>query len=393
MDDTEPRGHAGGAGDDATAVGMNHDGDELTEDFAAPESLDQNKALVLAAVTAIAWHSRDEKDAPGGKALVKQLMLAASWVSRARRNAGKRALDMSELVDAFKEPVADWLPGGDSFALIQDGVPTPQCLDIADEFGSSPLEEVEQKVIKVAMEHLAERKARKDAASIYTEFRRFLVEHAYARRTEAIAALQKVGVNPSDAYEHIPESVKVLRGGEQRFYPCPRCGWPMKPHENQLSCYRSMACFAAGARFDFTDGKIVALGNLAPPKPVSAEGNVALRPGIWRFTVLPGLEELALANKMAAIKGAQVALWPFMDAYDLDVRRGGHHWRIDVKNYSVASTLARHLNAHPSDKRIWIVIPDAKKAQVPVLRRWVLPEVGYDFASVSEMIRRVEGLA
>lgn len=360
----------------------------------APDTLDRDKALVLSALAATAWCARGEEGAPKGKALIERLMNAASWVSRARRHSGLPALSVAELVEQFTHPVESWLPvvgstvGAGSLVLLEDGHPTPNCEDLADDAGGSPLAEVEQKVIRAAMSHI---RGRDDEAAAYTAFRRFLVEHAIADYAEAVAALLPVGLEVGQVYQRVPGTARTRSGGRDVFYPCPRCRWPMQVQDTSVACRRSPTCLAAGARFALRDGGLVPLGKLTAPDSLSSEEWVALHPGVWRFTVLPGLEELDLEQRLGRIDGVEVQLWPFVDAYDLDVRRGTHRWRIDVKDHSSASSLARHLNDKPVTEPTWIVVPHARREQVPRLHRLVDPEAGYLFADADEIVRRVKG--
>lgn len=360
----------------------------MIDDLDAPDALDREKALALAAVAATAWSARGGAATLKGPQVVERVMSAASWVSRARRHHGLPALGVADLVAAFSEPVEAWLPGAGSFALIEDGQPTPICNDLADDAGSSPLAEVEQDVIRAAMNNL---QGRADEEAAYSAFRRFLVEHAHAEFSDAAAAVQQVGLDLARVYQRISASAVTRMEGREAFFPCPRCRWPMHVRDSAVSCHRSPTCLAAGARFDLSDGRLVGLSKLPPPSPVSPEGVAVLRPGIWRFTVLPGLEELALERKLREIDDVEVRLWPFVDAYDLDVRRGPLHWRIDVKDHSSVTSLARHLNEHPVREPTWIVVPEVRRDQVPRLQRLVDPDAHYLFADASEIVRRVKG--
>jgi len=358
----------------------------VTDDLDAPDALDRDKALTLAAVAAMAWCARGSDSAPQGPQVLERVMKAASWVSRTRRHNGLPAIGVANLVAAFSEPVEAWLPGGGSFVLIENGQLTPIGEDLADDAGGWPLAEVEQNVIRVAMNNL---RGRIDEEAAYTAFRRFLVENAHAKLVDAAAALRQVGIDLARVYQRVPAStVAHLEGGEA-FYPCPRCGWPMHIQGSAVSCHRSPTCIAAGARFDL-ESSLVGLGKLTPPPPVSPEGVAALLPGIWRFTVLPGLEELALERLLRQVEGVEVRLWPFVDAYDLDVRRGPHHWRIDLKDHSSVTSLARHLKEHPVSEPTWIVVPEARREQVPRLRQLVDRDAQYIFADVREIVRRVK---
>lgn len=360
----------------------------MTDDLDAPDALDREKALTLAAVAATAWYGREVAGSWQGQQVLERIMNAASWASRARRHHGLRAVGVAELVAALSEPVGAWLPGAGSFALVEDGQLTPICNDLVDDAGGSPLAEVEQDVIRAVMNNL---QGHVDEEAAYSAFRRFLVEHAHAELSEAAAAVREVGLDLARVYQRVPASAVTRMEGREAFFPCPRCGWPMHVRDSAVSCYRSPTCLAAGARFDLRDGTLVGLSKLPPPPPVSPDGVAALRPGVWRFTVLPGLEELALERRLREIEGVEVQLWPFVDAYDLDVRRGPIRWRIDVKDHSSVTSLARHLNEHPVREPTWIVVPEARREQVPRLQRLVDPDAQYLFADAREIVRRVKG--
>lgn len=362
----------------------------MDDSLDAPEALDRDKALTLSALAARAWCVRMTPDAQDAGELVRRLMEASSWVSRARRHHALNALRIADLVEAFDKPVGEWLPGAGVFALVEDGQPAPLCHDLADDAGASALAEVEQRVIKSAMDNLL---GKKDEAEAYTAFRRFLVEHAHARHAEAARAVQSVGLDLSQVFTRISADCVVSRSGTPVFYPCPRCRWPMSIRGEAVSCSRSPTCLTAGARFTLRNQGLLALGALVAPESEPATGMAAILPGVWRYTVLPGLEELDLARRLEKISGVAVQLWPYVDAYDLDVQLGDHRWRVDVKDHVSAMRLARHLSEKPAREPTWIVVPDLRKEQVPVLQRHVGPDAGYSFAHSSEFVRRVRGVA
>ena len=193
----------------------------------------------------------------------------------------------------------------------------------------------------------------------------------------------------AELYQEVSSHAVTAVDGRDCFYPCPRCRWPMKVTETQVRCASSSPCRQAGATFARSDDGLLALGKLPAPDPVPVAGWAALRQGVWRYTTLPGLEELDLERRLVKL-GADVELWPYVDRYDLDVRRGGQHWRVDVKDHASVPRLARHLADRPASESIWIVVPDSKRDQVPMLRSLVPPELGYRFASSSEFSRLVE---
>jgi hypothetical protein len=361
--------------------------DDPSTTLEPPEALDREKALTLTACAAVAWCARGTRS---GRDLVERLMQASAWASRARRHHDLAPLLPNEIVSAFDQPVDDWLPGGGGFALVEDGEPSAICLEIADAAGTSTLAEVEQSVIRTAMTNL---NARADRESAYTTFRRFLVENAYASQSSAALAVQRVGLELGRVYGRVPEGSTLPLDGTLVFYPCPRCRWPMAVRGDAVSCHRSIPCLKDGARFVRRGNELLALGRHSPPEAICSAGMAALRPGVWRYTVLPGLVELDLAERLTAIPDVTVALWPDVDAYDLDVQRREVRWRIDVKDHRSALGLARHLAERPCTAPTWIVVPDDHADQVPILRRLVPAEAGYTFASVAQLVRLVRGAA
>lgn len=362
------------------------DVDQLAGDHAA--ALTSEKAVTSAAIAAAGWCSRASGSPARGDELLMQLMDASAWATRHRRMHGAPALSLAEFTDALSRPLDEWLPGAGDFLLIDAREPTPICLELRDAAGASALEEVEQRVIKQAMMNLA---SRPEGAATYTEFRRFLVENAHAPRDAAARAVRKVGLDLGSVYGPPAETVRFATPAGDVLYPCPRCRWPMTVRESGVSCARSLSCLAAGARFAVRDGVLLPLGRLSAPSSVSFSESASLLPGIWRYTVLPGIEELALAERLRALQGVSVELWPYIDAYDLDVRRGESHWRIDVKDHASSVGLARYLAEHPARDHTWIVVPDYRRAQVPILRRLAASDVKFRFASSSEIVRNVKG--
>lgn len=359
----------------------------MTYELDASDAVDCEKALVLSAVAATAWCARGSGGSLDGRQVLARMMLAASWVSRSRRHRDLPPLSVADLVDNFTKPVETWLPSAGTLVLVEDGQPTAVCDDLADDASGSPLAEVEQRVIRKAMDNL---RGRPNEEAAYTKFRRFLVEHAHAQHSEAGMALMPVGLDLAQVYERVGGMAVARLEGRDVFFPCPRCRWPMAVLGTSVTCRRSPTCIAAGARFDLREGRLVPLSKLSAPTPKPVDGMAALRPGVWRFTVLPGLEELELERRLAAIDGVEIRLWPFVDAYDLDVRRGAGHWRIDVKDHSSATSLAQHLNEKPVTAPTWIVVPAIRRDQVSRLQRLVSADMGYRFADVHEIVRRVQ---
>lgn len=362
----------------------------------APASLDHEKAIVFAAMAARTWtqskETGTEAESISGRELLSSLMRATTWVCRARAHHHATPLRNHELVDSFTQPLREWLPGGPDMALLDESGPTPLCLELAEEAGASPTAEIEQRVILRAMNHVA---FDADAATRYTAFRRFLVENPTTTEAEAARAARSVGVTLADLYGTIPINARITandRGGNG-FFPCPRCRWPMRIFRDVVTCAYSESCLAAGARYRLRDEGLLPLGSLPAPAAMNCTGMAALRPGVWRFTTLPGIEEVSLEKRLLGLSDVQVDLWPFVDRYDLHVRKHDLHWRIDVKDRVSVMKLAQYLSEHPTSELIWIVVPDARRDQVRFLERRVPSSCGYHFAHSSALVRHVGGEA
>lgn len=346
-------------------------------------------ALTLAALAAEAWSNRSRlgADQPRGEVLLKRLMEATAWATRARRVSGEGPISVNELLDALSRPVATWLPEGPADPLLEGDAPTPLCEDLADEAGSEPGAEIEQRVMLRVMAHLG---GFPDGAEKYAAFRRFLVDHGWASEAEAVDVAIEIGLRPFELYERVSPECTLAMRGEDHFYPCPRCAWPMRRSRDSVMC-RAETCRREGARFMLTDtGELNPLGHLTAPNALSSSGRCRLRFGLWRYTLLPGLLERDLAQRLEAIPDTAVTLWPELDAYDLDVRRGPRRWRVDVKDHASARSLARHLHSKPVATETHIVVPDYRRHQLTTLETLCRDLGSLRFHAASGFVRRVK---
>ncbi|WP_234346061.1 hypothetical protein [Streptomyces sp. NRRL F-5755] len=117
------------------------------------------------------------------------------------------------------------------------------------------------------------------------------------------------------------------------------------------------------------------LGIVPEARPV--EGRKALVRGVWRYICVPGLAELALRDRLVE-RGLKVELWHALDAYDLCVHVGRkrarkmEQLRVDVKDYTSGTALAQLIHAQEGDSggAEWLVVPDHRAAQAPLLSGW-----------------------
>lgn len=355
------------------------------------ESLQLEKAIVLAASAALAWHQQTANDEQFEDQSLALLMKACAWASMIRREHSLSPLNLPEMLELLPRPMSEWMPGAENLTLVHDNEPTEICHEYADSAGINPEQEIEQGIIRQVMNNLL---GDASGADKYSMFRKFLVENAHALKKEAAAAVQKVGVDLSQIYGPIPSTALVrLKDGQEYFFPCPRCKWPMTKQDDLISCATSPNCIKAGAQFSLFKNRLSPLGQLLPPDPLPCGEYAAILKGLWRYTVLPGLEELYLFDKISNIPGVKITLYPNFDACDLDVRTGNHHWRVDVKDYVSHERLGRHLQDNPAAKETWVVVPDRSEHFVALLNQRVPDNTNYRFTSSSKFIQSVKDTA
>jgi len=125
------------------------------------------------------------------------------------------------------------------------------------------------------------------------------------------------------------------------------------------------------------------------PQPVPVDGHKALTRGVWRWTTVPGLVEIALYQALAD-RGLKPVLWPDLDAYDLHVEAGEGAgkaiFQIDLKDYSNPLLLARKVQADEGDAggAQWLVVPDYRASSVPLLAA-VCREFGLKVTTAGEI--------
>ncbi|MEU4604460.1 hypothetical protein AB0F43_15880 [Kribbella sp. NPDC023972] len=185
------------------------------------------------------------------------------------------------------------------------------------------------------------------------------------------------------------------------WFPCPICDWPMRiaVRRNAGTKVGEARCWHGphaemGASYHFrlpaAGTAPVLLPEPAPPRPLGreaalhpdvgtvpealpVEGHKALARGIWRYTTVPGLPELALYDQLTR-RGLRAFLWPALDSYDLLVEgksKTGRKWsfKVDVKDYTSARTLGKLIDAQEGDRggADWLVVPDHRASQLPLL--------------------------
>lgn len=339
---------------------------------------------------------------------------------------------------------------GDLSRLLPDGVPAEEMrgVHLVTEEGQFDDDlydlEQEQRVVLRALSKMtregrstnsADLESEMDQDRVYSALKKRGVQEDYVHgrssliRTPAGSAseLRKLNLPSSVAEFYRPVSFDATY--DRWWFACPICRWPMKVavHGRRGTKTGSVRCFhrphtAWGALYSFKipdAGKPPSLVPAPPPsrpsgneavlfpdvagrlpEPLPVEGHKALTRGVWRWTTIPGLVEVALYDALVA-RGLNPELWPDLDAYDLEIQvgrgKGKQMFRIDIKDYTSSILLAKKVQADEGDAggAEWLVVPDYRAATVPMLSA-VCKEFGLDVASagdIGEKICRKAGVA
>lgn len=162
----------------------------------------------------------------------------------------------------------------------------------------------------------------------------------------------------SRCYEDITDDL-------DRYRCCPRCGWTLEYRNDQWRCGTEDLC-----------GSLMSRGE--PKKWESVEPIHRLRFGIYRYTMLPGLAELA-AKDLISEKGYNVTLFPQVDRYDLAIQLDTHNVYLDMKDFKHPLHLANFFNKmqpHQLEKyrepHVYIVVPQYRNRLYPGYARLVI---------------------
>jgi hypothetical protein len=307
------------------------------------------------------------------------------------------------LLDRFRAPTSEWIDEAESVPLLEStysGLQTTSYTEfLLDEYGPEPRLEVAQKVVKTVRQSLFEASDRQEAETQYRAFRQRLIEEPVRPKIEAMTFAKAHGVSLHDLFEvHIPDSCRVSVGEEEVCVPCPRCGYPLRREKDstngepvRLSC-QSPRCAGEGATVDvWMDGRcrVGAGASYEPPPLRETDGLVCLRRGIWRYTVLPGLIEVELRDRLAQKSDVEVTMWPELDAYDLRVDTPDASYQVDVKDWTLPRYGIRRLPPRsPDQPTMYIVVPDGRADHLTTLDEADQPP-GYHVEAMTHFVNRV----
>lgn len=227
---------------------------------------------------------------------------------------------------------------------------------------------------------------------LYETTRRFLIEHPAGPEKKLQTAAVETGARmPPGGYTPIPEDALYGTRDGAFWWPCPECRWPMAVTREHVHCrYRPHS--AVYRVIEPRRGKPPTLTRIdegpraGTPEAVSAEDARCVAQGIWRFVVVPGSSELRIAERLTGL-GADVALWPELDAYDLHVAFGGAEFRLDVKEYRSPNRLIADLRARPPKAGVRVLLPRTHEHQAETVRQ-ALP--GLALLTEGQFLRQIK---
>ncbi|WP_030611676.1 hypothetical protein [Streptomyces sclerotialus] len=199
----------------------------------------------------------------------------------------------------------------------------------------------------------------------YVVRRRFPIEHPAGEREAIADQCSDAGILPPVRYVPLPPD-RAYQGCY--WWPCPECRWPMRVNGTAVRCsYRTHnAAYAIRSLNGGQPPKLRPRDDTVRRQPaaknVYAEGprqTVCVEFPVWRYIVVPGIEELRLYKRWDGKPPLSVELWPRQDAYDIKFAIDELDWAltIDLKDVASASALADEIARKPLVAKT-IVLPD-----------------------------------
>ncbi|MDU8608734.1 hypothetical protein [Pseudomonas syringae group sp. 247E2] len=298
--------------------------------------------------------------------IVLQRASAVLW----RLEPSASPMSAIKLEQQLRAPLETWLPEtlrlDYSGPLLYSNIATQTCNEMLLELDVGQLwEEVQASVNRVKQAC----RLRAEGEVHYRNFRLFLIEHGVIFPSEAQDVFIPLNLSLSEFYDPIP--LHLYHNG--LVYLCPECRWPMNAQRHEVSC-DSAWCQDKKSLFVRDGTSLLNRVNNSVLNGQPVDGRLMLKPALWKFTLQPGLIEIALANTLAG-KGFDVRLWPDVDRTDLRIHLGLIEQDIDAKVWASPYELAKHIESIPSSKPRWIVIPDYQRESIPFLRERCKPGV------------------
>ncbi|GIF23405.1 hypothetical protein BJ973_000237 [Actinoplanes tereljensis] len=308
---------------------------------------------------------------------------------------GEPFLPLAAFVDRLTGPLAELLPPSlrqpcDDAALVEDGRLSATAADLLMENLAPSLSATD--VASWSMPRLSAEKVQgwlygqllaTGSEAGYRNARRTVIDNSAGEMSDVIDAIKLAGLPREGLVIEIPGHAQFAHEGEKYWFGCPVCRYPMRFQLGRVSCMYPPHAKAVGAvTVRLSRRRLPSVGawnkaraaDLGGPGIITAapvDGHACLVQPVWRYSTIPGCEEVRLHQLLEQIPGVTATLWPYTDRYDLHVSAASRRkpWRVDVKDYADAARLANELlkRGTLTDSDLLIVVPDHRADQLQVL--------------------------
>lgn len=318
---------------------------------------------------------------------------------------GETLMPLVAFVDGLTGPLAALLPASlrqacDEIALVEEGQLSTAAVDLLMENLAPSMSPGE--IAGWSMPQLSAEKVQgwlygqllaTGSEEGYRRARHTVITYAAGPIAHVIDAVKAAGLPREDLVEGIPAQAWVLWEGERYWFGCPVCRYPMRAQLGRVACLYPphekamggpVAVRTAKGRVPavgaWNQQRVADLGGTDTILAAKVDGHVCVVRPAWRYSVIPGCEEIRLHRLLEAMPGVTATLWPHTDRYDLHVTapRRRAPWRVDVKDYADPARLANELIKKDvlRDSNLLIVVPDYRSDHIAVLNDRLRRELG-----------------
>lgn len=277
-----------------------------------------------------------------------------------------------ELIQSSYKNLSSWIMiieenYQDKTLLSQDG----NLSDFALELATSKENDLIMKLMK---------KFRKDedGQEKYTYVRRFLIENPVIkllefRKKRLNHKFSEVFENISKFYETPP--ISSQKGGN--YHLCKSCDWI-----SDFNKYDQKICSSSSCSKDFTE-------------IAANESYLRVKKDVMTFIVNPGRAELNILEKINEFNNLNTHLYPYFDAFDIELNSKNEKWALDVKDYIDPKNLAASLEIIPDYgwNKGFFVIPNHRVNKTymrAVKNNWRNNQDNVDVISEKDLFKRLE---
>lgn len=240
-------------------------------------------------------------------------------------------------------------------------------------------EEYEQSIMRKVLIYCRENSLQEE----YITIRGFLSNPDYSVVTRKKLLIFMSQITHEDLRKYVEDCYeRVFNMSNYRV--CPHCKWTLENKNGAWVCNYGSTCHEQAEFMNFSTFK------------ETNEQYLRLKRGIHRYTLLPGIAEHNIAQKLGQ-SGYKVTMYPNIDEADLLIEKDGNTLIVDVKDHYHPFYFAKYITHEYEDKNvedIWFVIPQPRLVKFPAYikqaRAYIEKEI--NVISESEFYRKVGDL-